>query len=340
MDEARFQAGVIGLRMGNSHCQGYNAHPHCKLVAICDTDQAILQQRQREYAPVAAYSDFRDLIAHDGVNIISVASPDYFHAEHCIAALRAGKHVLCEKPLTLSLEEARAIIAEVEKGPAKFMIGQVCRYAPGFVLAKRLIDDGMIGELYLVESEYAHNYGSSRGINSWRVDPRREPFIGGGCHAVDLLRWIAGEALTVSAFANHKCLPDWPVNDCSVAIFRFANDVIGKVMVSIGCTRPYTMRSVFYGTAGTIICDNTSADIKICSKRLMQGKLDFATMPVNIANHNVAAEISDFIHGIENNLPIATNIYEGARTVAAAMAAVESAKLGGQPITIAPIQAP
>ena len=125
-----------------------------------------------------------------------------------------------------------------------------------------------------------------------------------------------------------------------MAIFRFANDVIGKVMVSIGCTRPYTMRSVFYGTAGTIICDNTSADIKICSKRLMQGKLDFATMPVNIANHNVAAEISDFIHGIENNLPIATNIYEGARTVAAAMAAVESAKLGGQPITIAPIQAP
>ena len=62
MDEARFQAGVIGLRMGNSHCQGYNAHPHCKLVAICDTDQAILQQRQREYAPVAAYSDFRDLM--------------------------------------------------------------------------------------------------------------------------------------------------------------------------------------------------------------------------------------------------------------------------------------
>jgi UDP-N-acetylglucosamine 3-dehydrogenase len=340
MDDKCFQAGVIGLRMGNAHCQGYRAHPRCRLVALCDTDEAILQQRQKEYAPVSVYSDYRQLIQHEGISILSVASPDYFHAEQCIAALRAGIHVLCEKPLTLNLQEAQAIIAEVEKGPAKFMIGQVGRYAPGFVLAKRLIDDGMIGELYLVESEYAHSYAGARGIDSWRVDPRREPFIGGGCHAVDLLRWIAGEALSVSAFSNHKCLPDWPVNDCSVAIFRFANDIIGKVMVSIGCIRPYTMRSAFYGTEGTIICDNTSSQIQVCSKRMMQGKLDFASLPVNIANHNVGAEISDFIRCIENNLPIATNVYEGTRTVAAALAAVESAKLDGQPVSIPIIPGP
>ena len=230
--------------------------------------------------------------------------------------------------------KAKNIIAEVEKSKVKFMIGQVCRYAPGFALAKRLVDQGAIGELYFVESEYAHNYNSAKGVNNWRVDARREPFVGGGCHAVDLLRWVAGEAYEVSAFANHKCLADWPVNDCTIAIYKFANNVIGKVLVSIGCVRPYTMRSCFYGTEGTIICDNTSPDIKICSRKFMAGKLDFASMPVNIANHNVSAEIADFMKCIINDTPVETSIYEGARTVAAALAAAESAKLGGQPVKI------
>ena len=108
-------------------------------------------------------------------------------------------------------------------------------------------------------------------------------------------------------------------------------------MCSIGCTRPYTMRSAFYGTEGTIICDNTSADIKVCSKKLMHDKLDFASLPVNIANHNVSAEIAEFVDCIINNKAVLTDVYEGAKTVATAMAAVESAKRGGEVIKIADI---
>ena len=334
MKNGKYQAGVIGLSMGHGHCIGYRNHPNCELGAICDVDEARLNANKNEFGVAQASTDYRDIIANPDIDVISIASPDFFHAEHCIAAIRAGKHVLCEKPLTLDLAEAKQIIAEVEKSKVKFMIGQVCRYAPGFSLAKRLIEQGAIGELYFVESEYAHNYNSAKGVNNWRIDARREPFIGGGCHAVDLLRWVAGEAYEVSAFANHKCLADWPVNDCTIAIYKFANNVIGKVLVSIGCVRPYTMRSCFYGTEGTIICDNTSPDIKICSRKFMAGKLDFATMPVNIANHNVSAEIADFMKCIINDTPVETNIYEGARTVAAALAAAESAKLGGQPVKI------
>ena len=136
------------------------------------------------------------------------------------------------------------------------------------------------------------------------------------------------------AVSNHKCLADWPVNDATIAILTFPNNIIGKVMCSIGCTRPYTMRSVFYGTAGTIICDNTSPDLKICSRKLMGDKLDWTTIPVNIANHNVTGEIADFVECIMQNRPVKTNVYEGAKTVATAMAAVESAKRGGQPVQV------
>lgn len=337
--DKKLRAAVIGLMMGEVHCQGYQGNANCELTAICDPDEKTLAERAKKYNPQIATTNWREIIDNPDIDIVSVASPDYFHAEQSIAALKAGKHVICEKPMTLSIEESKAIVAEVEKSNAKFMIGQVCRFAPGFALAKKLISDGMIGDLYFVESEYAHNYGVAPGVGNWRVDARREPMIGGGCHAVDLLRWIAGDAISVSAFSNHKCLTDWPVNDCTIAIITFPNNVIGKVMCSIGCTRPYTMRSVFYGTQGTIICDNTSAEIKVCSKKLMQGKLDWATLPVSISSHNIAGEIDEFVDCILNDKPVLTNVHEGAKTVATAMAAVESAKLGGQPINVAALMA-
>ena len=339
MTKKKLQAGVIGLHMGNGHCIGYRDNPHCELAAICDLKPETLADKQKLYSPRLATTDYRDLINDPELDIISVVTPDYFHAEQCIAALRAGKHVLCDKPLTLDLEEAKAIIAEVERGQAKFMIGQVCRYAPGFMLAKRLVDQGMIGDLYFVESEYAHHYGKARGVDDWRVDPRREPVIGGGCHAIDLLRWIAGDVQKVTALANHKCLTDWPVNDCTVALLQFADQVMGKVMVSIGCVRPYTMRTVLCGTEGTIICDNKNPEIEICSQKLMQGKLEFAKLPVNIANHNVSGEIVDFVDCILNDRAVETNVYEGAKTVATALAAVKSAELGGLPVEVEDVMA-
>jgi UDP-N-acetylglucosamine 3-dehydrogenase len=320
--------GVIGLRMGRGHLVGYQQNPRTQIIGVCDPDEALLAQRKDEFGATVASTDYRDLLEIPEIGIVSVASPDYYHAEQAIAAMEAGKDVLCEKPLTLNMEEAKAIIAAVEATGRRFMIGQVCRFAPGFMLAKRLIDRGEIGKLYFVESEYAHSYKHARGIGDWRVDPRREPVIGGGCHAIDLLRWIAGDVAEAHAYANHECLKDWPVNDFSIGIFTFESGVLGKVMVSIGCIRPYTMRSVFYGTEGTIICDNTSSEIQMCSQKNLTGAPAFTTLPVNIANHNVSAEINELVDCILNDKPVATNVYEGAKTVATCMAVVESARTG------------
>lgn len=319
---------VIGLRMGYQYLKGYGRNPRTRIVGICDTDPEILARRKEEFGARLAVTDYRELLEDPDIRIVSVVSPDYYHAEQSIAALRAGKDVICEKPLTLEVDEARAIIRAVQETSRKFMVGQVCRYAPGFVLAKRMVDRGDVGELFLVESEYAHNYGGSAGVGRWRVDPRREPFIGGGCHAVDLLRWVAGDAEEVFAYSNHKCLTDWPVDDCMVAVYRLRNDVIGKVMVSIGCVRPYTMRSVFYGTRGTVICDNTSPTIRLCGKDNLSGRPLFATFPVNVESHNVGAEIDEFVGCVLDDKPVVTDVYQGAKTVAACVAAVESARTG------------
>lgn len=322
------KVGIIGLRMGKAHLVGYLQNPHTEVYGICDIDKNLLENIRKEYDIPFATTDYKELMEIKDIEIISVASPDYFHREHSVSALLSGKHVLCEKPMALNLDDCIEIIKAVRKSGKKFMIGQVCRFAPGFVLTKEIIDSGEIGELFFVESEYAHDYRVAEGVGKWRKDKRREPFIGGGCHAVDLVRWIAGDPIEAFGYANHKCLVDWPVNDATIGIYKFENDVIGKVFCSIGCIRPYTMRSVFYGTKGTIISDNTSDHILLCSTRYFKEKsaYNFAKIPVSIAHHNVSAEINYFVEKIINNEKVEMNEIEGTKTVATCLGPVISAR--------------
>ncbi len=322
------KAGVIGLRIGAQHASAYIKNPHTQLYGICDIDKNLVEKIKKELDVPFATTDYKDLLKIDEIEIISVATPDYFHRQHCVDALMSGKNVICEKPLALNIEDCIEIIKAVRKSGKKFMIGQVCRFAPGFVMAKQIIESGEIGELFFVESEYAHDYRVAPGVGNWRKDPRRKPFIGGGCHAVDLLRWIAGEPVEAFAYSNHKCLVDWPVDDATIAIYKFENGTMGKVFCSIGCIRPYTMRSVFYGTKGTIISDNTSDHILFCSTKYFKRKSDynFARIPVNISHHNIAGEIDYFVDCLINNREIETDEIEGTKTVACCLAAVISSE--------------
>jgi len=327
-------AAVLGGRMGAAHARAYAAHPHVELRAVCELDLELGRKVAGETGAALVTDDYRRVLEREDVQVVSVATPDPWHAEQTVAALEAGKDVLCEKPMAMSLSECERMIAAADRTGRTLMVGQVCRFTPGFLLAKRLVESGRIGDLYFVESEYAHDYSRVPGVGGWRVDPvrKREPFLGGGCHAVDLLRWVAGEMETCYALANRMCLTDWPVDDCTAALYRFRSGANGKVLSAIGCKRPYTMRSVFWGTRGTIICDNTSPTIQLSTDEHPECK-EFMTLPVTLNNHNVTAEVGKFIEAVRGEAPLECDGREGARTVAACLAAVESAGTG-QPVQV------
>lgn len=322
-------AAVLGGRMGAAHARAFVSNPHTELRAVCELDLELGAKLAAETGAAFVTEDYREILQRDDVQLVVVATPDPVHAEQVIAALEAGKDVLCEKPMAMNVAQCEAMIAAADRTGRKLMVGQVCRFTPGFTLAKRLVDDGRIGELYFVESEYAHSYANSPGVGGWRIDPerKREPFLGGGCHAVDLLRWIAGEMETCYALANHKCLPEWPVDDCTVALYQLRSGANAKVLCSIGCRRPYTMRSVFWGTRGTIICDNTGPTLQLATDEYPESR-EFMSLPVNINNHNVTAEVGKFVEAVRGAAPLECDGREGARTVAACLAAVESAASG------------
>ncbi len=328
---------VIGCSdMGERHMRGVLAKEGAALYAVCDTAEERLAACQEKFSVPVAKTDWRELLNDPALDAVVIVTPDKLHTEMTVAFLRAGKDVLCEKPMALTLAECEEMMRAEKESGRRLMIGQVCRCTPAFLLAKQLIEEGRLGELFFVESEYAHHYGHARGYDDWRVDPDRHAVVGGGCHAIDLLRWIAGDPEEVYAYANHKSLTDWPVDDCTVAIYRFPNGVAGKVFVSIGCKRDYTMRSVFYGTRGTIICDNTSPTLTLYEHDEASGKSDFTVptaIPVDVNNHNILEEIDVFVSALLSGGEMPVSSMEGASTVAVACATVEAAK-EGRPVNI------
>ncbi len=340
--EKQLRLGVVGAGdFSNQHLQGIAAATNAVAVAICDVDIERSKTQAAKYGVPNVCKDYKELLARDDVDAITMPLPDQLHAEIAIAALRAGKHVLCEKPMALHMDECKEMIKVANETGKVLMVGQIGRYTPAFLEAKRIYESGAIGELFLIESEYAHDYKWVDGApladgTPWRKTPDREPVVGGGCHAVDLVRMIAGDPTEVFAFANNKSLTDWPSHDCSVAVMKFESGLIGKVMTSSGCKRNYTMRSLLYGTEGTIIFDNTSNTISLFKQKfsddeVFEGKSQKTIeikIPVEVNNHNFAAEVKDFCTAVLENREIVTDGLNGAKTVAVCLSIVESFKTG------------
>lgn len=326
--EKKIVAANIGMKFGMCHVEGAMSFG-AEIAAICDSNEENLRFAGERYniPEEKRITDYREIKKNPEINAVTVAVPDQLHKEISCELLCAGKNVLCEKPLALTREDLREIIKAEDESGCKFMVGQICRFTPSFIKAKEIIDAGILGDLYFVESEYAHDY--MKLCDTWRADPLRHGVIGGGCHAVDLLRWLAGDPVEVFAYGTHRLLPQVSYDDATVAIMKFSDDLMGKVFVSTGCKRDYTMRTCIYGTKGTLICDNTSPTMTLFtvdSEGVVKEKPEIIEIEVN--NHNAAKEFEVFADAILNDKKVLTDAREGAKTVEVCLSIVESAKSG------------
>ena len=325
--EKKLRVANIGMKFGMCHVEGAMSCG-AEIAAICDSNEENLRFAGERYgiSEEKRYTDYNDIVNNKDIDVVTVAIPDQQHVKVSCDLLRAGKNVLCEKPLALTREDIEEMVKVADEAGSKFMVGQICRFTPAFEKAKELIESGIIGELYFVESEYAHDY--MKLCDDWRADPNRHGVIGGGCHAVDLLRWLAGDPQEVFAYGTHRLLPQVPYDDATIAIMKFSDNLAGKVFVSTGCKRDYTMRTVIYGTKGTIICDNTSPTMTLFTVDDEQVTKEPQTIEIEVNNHNASREFEVFADAILNDKPVVTDAREGAKTVAVCLAIVEAAKTG------------
>ncbi len=328
--ENKLSVGVIGLSMGALHLSGLIDRKETEVAAICDINPETLKKigDKHNIPEDKRYTDWRELLKLENMNSVIIATPDQLHREMCEEFIAAGKHIMCEKPLALTYDDLAAIVRAAEQAKTVFMVGQICRFTPAFKKAKELVDAGVIGELYYMESEYAHDY--EKFLQNWRADPNRHGVVGGGCHAVDLLRWFGGDVEEVFAYGTHTMLPKAAYDDATISVMKWSDRLMGKVFVSTGCKRPYTMRTQLWGSKGTILCDNTSDTMQLFTigDDGISVKEEPEIIPIDINNHNVSFEFDVFADHVLNGTPVQMTACEGAKTVATCLAIVESSTIG------------
>ena len=339
MSKLKFAVVGVGEEgIGNRHSEAVLQHKETELTAICEINGELAKKKAELYGAPFYCTDYKDLLGRDDVDAVIICTPDKLHHTMVADFLDAGKHVLCEKPITLHNYQSQVILDAEKRSSAKFMVGQVCRKTPAFILAKKLVDEGVIGELTYVESEYAHDYSHMK--NSWRQDKEdpRHIVTGGACHSVDLLRWIAGNPTEAFAYASKKYLDDnWSTDDTAAAVLKFPNGVIGRIFASMGVKGHGTgIRTLIYGTKGVIKCSAVDQLVTLNvtdfngTESFMGHKMEHIDMNfhVEINNHNVYGELCDFVDTIINNKPSEIPAIEGANTVSVCEAIVKSTETG------------
>ena len=203
---ARLRVGIIGVGWhGAGHVRNFSAEPRAEVTALCDLDEARLAQRAAEIGGCRTFADYRDLLACEEMDAAVIALPDPLHRDPAVAALAAGKHVLLEKPMALTVPDAEAIAAAARAAAGVFMLDLSNRWIPAFARGKQRIDSGELGEVRYVFARLANRIEVPAERLPWLRDSHLAHWI--GIHRLDIARWWIGrEAVRVRAVQRRGVL--------------------------------------------------------------------------------------------------------------------------------------
>ncbi|HLF34372.1 MAG TPA: Gfo/Idh/MocA family oxidoreductase [Cyclobacteriaceae bacterium] len=183
--------GLIGCGIfGTVHARTYAASPHARLVAVCDQDIERARQAAGKYHAGSFTDNWRDLLKNPEIEAVSVATPDFAHTEIVLAALKAGKHVLVEKPLALTVAECEEIIAARKASGVKLMVDFHNRWSIPFNHVKEMTHSGELGDLLMINIRLNDTIYVPTKMLSWAAKSSPAGFL--GSHVVDLIRWLTG----------------------------------------------------------------------------------------------------------------------------------------------------
>jgi len=268
----KVKIGVIGTGgiANGAHLPGYSQIPdECEIFALCDILPKALKSTAEKYPHVKhKFEDYHDLLAMPEIDGVSVCTPNYVHYQPTIDALKAGKHVLCEKPIALNAKQAAEMVKTARKQGKILQIGYNSRFAPSNQVLKKFVDAGEIGDIYYARAQALR----VRGIPGWGVfiDKAKQgggPLIDIGVHILDLTLWLMGhpKPKTVSGVTYQKLgtrgdligfmgqwdYKNYTVEDIASALIRFENGASIAIEASfIANLKEEVHTSTLLGTEG------------------------------------------------------------------------------------------
>ncbi|NMA91216.1 MAG: Gfo/Idh/MocA family oxidoreductase [Amphibacillus sp.] len=334
----KYRVAVIGVgsiaRM--RHLPEYQANPHVEIVAVCDIVPERVEETAAQYG-AKAYTDYQELLDQVKPDIVSVCLPNYLHAPVSIAALEAGAHVLCEKPMATSTEEGEAMIMAAKENNRKLMIAHNQRFVASHQKAKELIEAGELGKIYSFRTAFGHG-----GPEGWSIDgkdswffKKDQAFIGAmgdlGVHKSDLIRYILGEEFTeVAAIVEGNAKTDSDVDDNAVCLLRSESGIIGTLTASWAYNSSEDNSTVIYGEKATLRLEDDPDYSLIASYTNGQTvKYELGQIQSNDAGGQTTSHVIDhFIESIQADRDPLITGEEGLKSLNIILAALESSETG------------
>lgn len=344
----KLKVGVIGVgSISDNHILSYIANENCELYAFCDINEKTLKTKGERYSVTRLFMDKDEMLrACPEIDIVSVCTWNCAHAECSIAALNAGKHVLCEKPMAMNAEEAEKMLEAAKRNNKLLMIGFVRRYGNDCSVIKDFVDTGDFGEIYYAKATYLRRAGAPGGWFGEKQLSGGGPLIDLGVHVIDLARYVAGNPKPVSAYGatfhklgnrdhlkltrrynQNKEKDKFDVEDFATAMIRFDNGFVLSVEASFSLNIGKNIATVeLMGTKAGFVLD---PEVKIFTEQ--NGYLTNVSFDSSTAlsfDGLFENEIAHFIECIKNGLPCRSPAEDGVEIMKILDAIYDSAKTG------------
>lgn len=333
-----FRVGIVGYGWAaEAHVGAINGTRNGRVTAVCSSRPLDAAQLSAKHGcPIAVFNDLDRMLADPGIDVVDICGYHDVHARQAVAAARAGKHLIIEKPLALSWKDCRAIEAAVRSARVRTCVCFELRWSGQFQAIRSILDQGLLGELHYGEVDYYHGIGPWYREYEW-ITTREgcgSALLEAGCHAMDALLMCMGtdveSVFSVPTQSKHPIFRKYEYPTTSVTIVRFRGGRVGKVASVIDCWQPYYFHTHLVGSEGSLL------DQKFHSNRiagLNRGRwCSLSAPPVDsgdVSDHPYRAQFQAFFDALERGkeMPL-TSLKDALLTHRLVFAADRSAATG------------
>jgi len=302
--------GVVGLGwVAGAHIETFKNVEGANVTAVCSRRDPDEKKLEKQFGiPIKVYKNYDDMLRDPSLDIIDICTEHPLHAEQAIAAAKADKHMIIEKPIALNYEDAKAVGEAIRKAGVKACVCFEVRFSGQGMAIRSMIDEGLLGDLHYGEVDYYHGIGPWYNQYDWNIkkDKGGSSLLTAGCHALDLLLWyMDDEVVEVSSYSNKSKSPHftpYEYDTTSVTLLKFKNGRIGKVASVIDALQPYYFHIHLTGSEGSLLDDQFySSKLKGTTKdrwsRIAAPLIDSG----DVDDHPYLPQFQSFVESIKND---------------------------------------
>ncbi len=321
------KVGIIGCGIvSERHLQAYQANAELgRVVACCDADPQRARTRADQASGARVYTQWEDLLADPEVEAVDICLPHYLHYPAVLQSLKAGKHVLCEKPIAMTLEQADEMIQQARQSGRVFAVAENYRYAPAVRKAQQMIQQGEIGEIIAITACFDGYLAGDYMKTQWRFTKNQSgggQLLDSGIHFIEVMRALGGEVQSVFS-ATRRVRPELGEEDLALVILRYRGGALGQLFSSHSCPAP-APKCFFavYGTRGTLGLIGPDGGLTLYKPDWSKEVL----LPQFSYQETFDLEIRNFLQAIQGEEPLLFDPVESRESLRVVLSAYEANK--------------